>query len=127
MEYRRWYDKDPTLSEAIELLQISTDETKGQAAEFMLKLQEVVASDIIEKVYQTVKKYEGKGNRWYDSDPLMVRAIELLRAAPLNIQKAAARKLLKALSQDELVELQKEFDELADKEAALEQNFEEKQ
>ena len=26
----------------------------------MLKLQEVVASDIIEKVYQTVKKYEGR-------------------------------------------------------------------
>lgn len=126
MDNRRWYDKDQTLSEAVELLQISTEDTKGQAAEFMIKLQEVVASDIIERVYQTVKKYEGKGNRWYDSDPLMIRAIELLRAAPLHIQKAAARKLLKALSQDEIMELQKEFDEITEMENA-EQNIEEKQ
>lgn len=121
MEYRRWYDQDQTVSEAIELLQMSADETKGQAAEFMLKLQEIVASDIIEKVYQTVKKYEGKGNRWYDSDPLMIRAIELLRAAPLNIQKSAAKKLLNALSKDELDELQKEFDQLAEENAAKEE------
>ncbi len=127
MDNRRWYDKDPTLSEAIELLQISADDAKGQAAEFMLKLQEVVASDIIEKVYQTVKKYEGKGNRWYDSDPLMIRAVELLRAAPLHIQKAAAKKLLKALSQDEILELQKEFDKLAEEEEAFEKEIEEKQ
>jgi len=112
MEYRRWYDNDPSVSEAIELLQMSPEDTKDKATDFMLKLQDIVASDIIEKVYQTVKKYEGKGNRWYDSDPLMIRAIELLRAAPLNIQKSAAKKLLKALSRDELDELQKEFDKL---------------
>lgn len=113
MDQRRWYDKDPNLSEALELLHLSSDETKGKATDFILKLQEVVASDIIEKVYQTVKRYEGKGNRWYDSDPVMIKAIELLRIAPLNIQKAAAKKLLKALSKDELTELQKEFDSLA--------------
>lgn len=109
---RRWYDQDPTLSEAMDLLYLSPDEVKGKAADFMLKLQEVVASDIIEKVYQTVKKYEGKGSRWYDSDPVMIKAIELLRIAPLNVQKAAAKKLLKALSNDELDELQKEFNNL---------------
>ena len=112
-EQRRWYDEDPTLSEAMELLYLSPDATKGKAADFMLKLQEVVASDIIEKVYQTVKKYEGKGSRWYDSDPVMIKAIELLRVAPLHIQKSAAKKLLKALSHDELEELQKEFNSLA--------------
>ena len=119
---RRWYDNDPTLSEAMELLSLSPDESKDMAADFILKLQEVIASDIIEKVYQTVKKYEGKGNRWYDSDPVMIKAIELLRVAPLNIQKAAAKKLLKALSSQELDELQREFDiidaELDDMEAA---------
>ena len=114
--HRRWYDQDSTLSEAMELLYLSPDQTKDKAADFMLKLQEVVASDIIEKVYQTVKKYEGKGSRWYDSDPVMIKAIELLRIAPLHIQKAAAKKLLKALSTDELDELQKEFDSLAQEE-----------
>lgn len=109
---RRWYDNDPSLGEAMELLSLAPDESKEMAADFILKLQEVIASDIIEKVYQTVKKYQGKGNRWYDSDPIMIKAIELLRVAPLNIQKAAAKKLLKALSSTELDELQKEFDEI---------------
>lgn len=109
---RRWYDNDPNLSEAMELLSMSPDDSKDMAADFILKLQEVIASDIIEKVYQTVKKYQGKGNRWYDSDPVMIKAIELLRVAPLNVQKAAAKKLLKALSSKELDELQKEFDDI---------------
>jgi hypothetical protein len=116
---RRWYDNDPTLSEAMELLSLSPDESKDMAADFILKLQEVIASDIIEKVYQTVKKYQGKGNRWYDSDPVMIKAIELLRVAPLNIQKAAAKKLLKALSSKELDELQKEFDTIDAEDAEL--------
>lgn len=111
---RRWYDQDTTLSEAMELLSLSPDETKDKAADFLMKLQEVIASDIIEKVYQTVKKYEGKGNRWYDSDPVMIKAIELLRIAPLHIQKAAAKKLLKALSSTELDELQNEFNNLVE-------------
>lgn len=118
---RRWYDNDPTLSEAMELLSLSPDESKDMAADFILKLQEVIASDIIEKVYQTVKKYEGKGNRWYDSDPVMIKAIELLRVAPLNIQKAAAKKLLKALSSKELDELQKEFDTIDAEDADFEE------
>jgi len=117
---RRWYDNDPTLSEAMELLSMSPDESKDMAADFILKLQEVIASDIIEKVYLTVKKYQGKGSRWYDSDPVMIKAIELLRVAPLNIQKAAAKKLLKALSSKELDELQKEFD-IIDAENATEE------
>jgi len=116
---RRWYDNDPTLSEAMELLSMSPDESKDMAADFILKLQEVIASDIIEKVYQTVKRYEGKGSRWYDSDPVMIKAIELLRVAPLNIQKAAAKKLLKALSSKELDELQKEFDAIDAQNAEL--------
>ncbi len=109
---RRWYDIDPTLSEAMELLSLSPDESKGMAADYILKLQEIIASDIIEKVYQTVKRYEGKGNRWYDSDPVMIKAIELLRVAPLNVQKSAAKKLLKALSSNEIEELETEFSKL---------------
>ena len=38
---RRWYDKDPILKEALELLQLSCDDTKNSAANFILQLQEV--------------------------------------------------------------------------------------
>lgn len=108
MTNSRWYDNDPALKEALELLSMSSDETKDSAAEFILNLQEQVAADVIEKIYETIKKYHNTGNRWYDRDPVMMRAMELLRAAPPNVQKKAAKKLLTALSNnnfDEMVEL----------------------
>lgn len=94
---RRWYDQDPTMSEAMELLRLSTDDLQGQAADYINKMQEQVAHEVIEKVYEAVKKYSYDGNRWYDRDPVVLKAIELLRSAPSSIQKKAAKKLLVAL------------------------------
>ena len=49
---KRWYDRDPILKEALELLRLSPDTTKTEAAEFMLQLQEQVAGEVIEHVYE---------------------------------------------------------------------------
>ena len=108
---RRWYDRDPLLKEALELLSISTDNTKDEAARFMLNLQEEVAADVIEKLYEQLQTFEGKGNRWYDSDPVMMRGIELLRVAPPHVQRVAAKKLLTALAQDSFDGLSPDFEE----------------
>lgn len=97
MENRRWYDKDPILKEALELLKLSAGDTKNSAAEFILQLQEQVAGEVIEHVYEIMQEYEGKGNRWYDNDPVVMKAIELLRVAPKKTQRKAALKLLIAL------------------------------
>ena len=97
---RRWYDKDPILKEALELLRLSTDEQKEQAKDFMLKLQEDVAADVIERIYQIVTQYQGKGNRWYDNDPVMIQAVEMLRQADPKTQRVAALKLLLALEKN---------------------------
>ena len=99
MANQRWYDSDPILKEALELLRLQPDNTKTEAAEFMLKLQEQVASEVIDHVYDIINTYQGKGNRWYDNDPMMIKAVELLRNAPANIQRVAALKLLVALEQ----------------------------
>ena len=96
---KRWYDSDPILKEALELLRLSTDDTKSEAANYMLKLQEQVASEVIEHVYDIINTYQGKGNRWYDNDPMMLKGVELLRNAPASIQRVAALKLLIALEQ----------------------------
>lgn len=96
---KRWYDSDPILKEALELLRLSPDNTKTEAANFMLQLQEQVAADVIEHVYEIINTYQGKGNRWYDNDPMMIKAVELLRNAPANVQRVAALKLLIALEQ----------------------------
>ena len=108
---RRWYDKDPVLKEAMELFSLSSDDTKDQAANFILKLQEQVAQEVIERIYETVKTYENKGNRWYDYDPVLIKAVELLRIAPPHVQRVAAKKLLLALSRNDSDELTKEADE----------------
>ncbi len=95
----RWYDSDPILKEALELLRLSPEGTQNEAAEFMLKLQEQVAAEVIEHVYEIINTYQGKGNRWYDNDPMMLKGVELLRNAPAKIQRVAALKLLLALEQ----------------------------
>lgn len=101
-EFRRWYDKDPVLKEALELLQLQTDDKKNSAADFILKLQEQVAQDVIESVYDMITQYSGKGTRWYDNDPVMLKAMELLRLAPPATQRKAALKLLTALENNNL-------------------------
>jgi hypothetical protein len=99
MADRRWYDKDPILKEALDLLKLSCDDTKNSAAEFILQLQEQVAGEVIDHVYEIMSQYEGKGNRWYDSDPVVMKAMELLRVAPKKTQRKAALKLLLALEE----------------------------
>ena len=99
MTNKRWYDSDPILKEALELLRLQPDDTQKEAAEFMLRLQEQVAADVIEHVYEIINTYQGKGNRWYDNDPMMIKAVELLRNSPAEIQRKAALKLLVALEQ----------------------------
>ena len=101
---KRWYDRDPILKEALDLLRLSTDEQKEQAKDFMLKLQEDVAADVIERIYEIVTQYQGKGNRWYDNDPVMIKAVEMLRQADPKTQRVAALKLLLALEKGSLIE-----------------------
>lgn len=101
---KRWYDRDPILKEALELLKLSTDEQKEQAKDFMLKLQEDVAQDVIERIYEIITQYQGKGNRWYDNDPVMIKAIEMLRQADPKTQRIAALKLLLALEKGSMTE-----------------------
>ena len=99
-EQRRWSDKDPILREALELLRLQSHDTQEEVAnEFLIKLQNEVAADVIEHVYDMITQYQGKGNRWYDNDPVMIKAIEMLRVAPPKTQRIAALKLLLALEQ----------------------------
>ncbi|MBR5304556.1 MAG: hypothetical protein IKU37_07000 [Candidatus Gastranaerophilales bacterium] len=101
---KRWYDRDPILKEALELLRLSTDEQKEQAKDFMLKLQEDVAADVIDRIYDIITQYQGKGNRWYDNDPVMIKAVEMLRQADPKTQRIAALKLLLALERGSAIE-----------------------
>ena len=101
-EYRRWYDNDPIIKEALELLKLQTDDTKSAAADFIISMQEQAAQEVIERIYQLTQEFSKKGNRWYDSDPVMLKAIEMLRMSSPKTQRIAALKLLLALENNTL-------------------------
>ncbi len=105
--FRRWYDKDPILKEALELLRLQTDDNKSAAADFIISLQEQIAQDVIERIYELTKRFPKKGNnRWYDSDPVMHKAVELLRNAPPKTQRIAALKILLAMENEDMESLE---------------------
>ena len=110
-KFRRWYDNDPILKEALELLKLQTEDKKSVAADFIISLQEQVAQDVIERIYLITKEFSQKGNRWYDADPVMLKAIELLRAAPAKTQRVAALKLLLAMENNDMSSLEQEENE----------------
>ena len=86
-------------AETYEVAQGADITAKTEAKDFLLQLQEQVAGEVIDHVYEIINTYQGKGNRWYDNDPMMLKGVELLRNAPASIQRVAALKLLMALEQ----------------------------
>ena len=94
-KYKRWYDHDPVLLQVINILKDYQTELRAQAEVFLLKIEERVSKDTIEKFYAMVKPADG--NRWYDKDPVISKTVELLRVVPPDVQKAAAEHFLKTL------------------------------
>jgi len=94
-KFKRWYDYDPVLLQVINMLKDYQTELRSQAEVFLLKIEEKVSKETIEKFYEMVKPVNG--NRWYDKDPVISKTVELLRVVPPEVQKAAAEHFLKTL------------------------------
>jgi len=94
-KYKRWYDHDPVLMQVINMLRDYQTELRAQAEVFLLKIEEKVSKETIDKFYEMVKP--AAGNRWYDQDPVISKTVELLRVVPPEVQKAAAEHFLATL------------------------------
>lgn len=94
-KYKRWYDHDPTLLQVINILRDYQTELRTQAEVFLLKIEERVSKESIDKFYEMVRP--AAGSRWYDKDPVISKTVELLRVVPPEVQKAAAEHFLKTL------------------------------
>jgi hypothetical protein len=92
----RWYDQDPLLSEVLELLRAYPMELHYQAEQFMQRLQDQLGADVLDRFYEQAKPRK-IGQRWYDEDPVLFRAIELLRVVPQEVQRHAAQRFLEAI------------------------------
>lgn len=96
-KYKRWYDHDPVLLQVINILRDYQTELRAQAEVFLLKIEEKVSKETIDKFYEMVRP--ANGNRWYDKDPVISKTVELLRVVPPEVQKAAAEHFLKTLKE----------------------------
>lgn len=101
-ENRRWYDNDPILREALDLLRMQPEDKQVMACDYLIDLQEKVAKEVIEHISELVTQYSETGNRWYDKDPTLLKSLELLRLAPPKTQRIAALKLLLALEKQDI-------------------------
>ena len=97
-KYKRWYDYDPMLLEVIDMLRYYQDELREQAKIFLEKVEKQAGVDTVNRFYEAVKPKDG-GNRWYDKDPIISKAIELLRVVPINVQKSVSENFIKSLEE----------------------------
>ena len=93
---RRWYDQDPLLAEVLELLRSYPHDVREQAQNFLGKIEEQIGTETLEKFFELAKT-DKTGNRWYDHDPVVSRAIELLRVVPPAVQRQAANRFLESM------------------------------
>jgi hypothetical protein len=100
--HRRWYDHDPVLLEVFEILKSFQAELREQAQLFVAKIESEIGKDALEAFFEA-NKPANLGNRWYDHDPVLFRAIELMRVVPPDMQRRVAQKFLDTIKKQGLV------------------------
>ena len=98
---RRWYDQDPLLGEVLELLRSYPNDVREQAQTFLVKIEEQIGKETLDQFYELARP-EKSGGRWYDHDPVVSKAVELLRVVPPAIQRQAAQRFLESMKKQGL-------------------------
>lgn len=98
---RRWYEQDPLLLEVLELLRGYESDVRAQAEVFLAKIEEQIGKETLEQFYELSKPAK-TGNRWYDHDPVVSKAVELLRVVPPPVQRQAAAKFMESMKKQGL-------------------------
>lgn len=100
--YRRWYDKDPVVSQAVQTLEHSDDETQIKIALNLIKI--IIEHNIEDEKYEAVEDIinavgsgidENKKGRWYDLDSTLHTAMNMLQNCPAATQNIIAREMAK--------------------------------
>ncbi len=99
-QHRRWYDKDPVLSQAVNTLEKSDDETQIRIALNLIKIIiehniEDVKSEAVEDIINAVGSGldDNRKGRWYDIDSTLRTAMNMLQNCPTDTQKIIAKEM----------------------------------
>ena len=100
--HRRWYDKDPVLSQAIETLEHSSDETQIRVALNLIKI--IIEHNIEDEKFEAVEDIinavgsgldDNRKGRWYDIDSTVRTAMNMLQNCPEATQRIIAKEMAK--------------------------------
>ena len=114
---RRWYDKDPVLSSAMETLEESGDDTQIKIALNLIKI--ITEHNIEDSQYEEVSDIINatevdlatqKRNRWYDIDETVRTAISMLQNCPDDTRHTIAVEMAKMVV-EEIKKSEEEEDE----------------
>ena len=98
--YRRWYDKDPVISEAVKTLEETDDQTQIRVALNLIKI--IIEHNIEDEKYEAVDDIisavglgldDNRRGRWYDIDTTLRTAMNMLQNCPADTQKIIAKEM----------------------------------
>ena len=101
-QHRRWYDKDPVLSQAVQTLEQSDDETQIKIALNLIKI--IIEHNIENEKFEAVEDIinavgsgldDNRKGRWYDIDSTLKTAMTMLRNCPETTQHIIAKEMAK--------------------------------
>jgi len=101
-QHRRWYDKDPVLSEAVHTLEESDDQTQIRVALNLIKI--IIEHNIEDEQFEAVDDIinavgsgldDNRRGRWYDIDTTLRTAMNMLQNCPADTQKVIAKEMAK--------------------------------
>lgn len=101
-QHRRWYDKDPVLSEAVRTLEETDDQTQIIVALNLIKI--IIEHNIEDEKFEAVDDIinavgsgldDNRRGRWYDIDTTLRTAMNMLQNCPEDTQKVIAKEMAK--------------------------------
>ena len=101
-QHRRWYDKDPVLSEAVRTLEETDDQTQIKVALNLIKI--IIEHNIEDEKFEAVEDIinavgsgldDNRKGRWYDIDTTLRTAMNMLQNCPQATQHIIAKEMAK--------------------------------
>ena len=99
-QQRRWYDKDPVLSQAVKTLEETDDETQIRIALNLIKI--IIEHNIEDEKFEAVEDIinavgsgldDNRKGRWYDIDSTLRTAMNMLQNCPAATQRINAKEM----------------------------------
>ena len=101
-QHRRWYDKDPVLSQAVKTLEQSDDQTQIRIALNLIKI--IIEHNIEDEKFEAVEDIinavgsgldDNRKGRWYEIDTTLRTAMNMLQNCPEATQHLIAKEMAK--------------------------------